>query len=77
VRLLKLHNYLDVYGATLQLCVLSSNNFGGCALLSFIGVEVLLLVLCVGRSFNSSGLCGFVYIIPVTICNGCFMYISI
>jgi hypothetical protein len=44
-------------------CVFSLLIFGGCALFSFIGVEVLFLVLRVGRSFNASGLLGFVYII--------------
>jgi hypothetical protein len=51
----------------------------GCALFSFIGVEVLFLLLRVARSFSSSGLLGFVYIIPVTIPNEDFyvyIYIS-
>jgi hypothetical protein len=50
------------YGAKLQLCFLSS-NFWGCALFSLIGLEVLFLVLRVGRSFKASGLLGCVYVI--------------
>jgi hypothetical protein len=44
------------YGAKLQFCFLSS-NFWGCALFSFISVEVLFLVLRVGRLFSASGGC--------------------
>jgi hypothetical protein len=50
------------FGAKLQLCFISSNILG-CALFTFIGVEVLFLVLRVGRSSNASRLLGFVYII--------------
>jgi hypothetical protein len=64
------------HGAKLQLCSLSS-NFWGAPCVPFIGVEVLFLVLRVGRSFNASRLLTFVYVIPVTIFSGdFFMYIT-
>jgi hypothetical protein len=47
------------YGAKLQLCFLSS-NFWDAPCFPLMGVEVLFLVLRVGRSFNASGLLGFV-----------------
>jgi hypothetical protein len=50
------------YGAKLQLCFFSS-DFWGAPCFPFIGIEVLFLVLRVGRSFKASRLLGFVYII--------------
>jgi hypothetical protein len=55
------------YGPKSQLCFLSSKFWG--ALFSLIGIEVLFLVLRVGRSFNAPGLLG----LFILSCFPCFL----